>query len=63
MKLPAACCGVFRRRRINSKNEFESLYHKTLNSNGIKSGIKGEHEKFESELDFSTISIQLPIEI
>ena len=37
---------------MNSKNKFASLYQKTLNSNGRKSGIKGEHEKFKSELVF-----------
>jgi hypothetical protein len=48
---------------INSENEPESLYQKTLNSNGIKSDNKGAHEEFNSELDFLAISLQLPIEL
>jgi len=48
---------------IDSKKEPESLYQVTLNSNGIKSGIKGVHEKFKDELNFLTTSLQLPIEL
>jgi hypothetical protein len=42
---------------MNSKNKFASLYQKTLNSNAIKSGITGEHEKVKSEWGVLTISI------
>jgi hypothetical protein len=48
---------------IDSKNEAASLYQKTLNSNGIKSGIKSAYEKFKSELNFLAISLQLPLEL
>ena len=42
---------------MNSKNKLESLYHKALNSNGIKSENRYANAKFRIEIFGSITSI------